>query len=394
MLRVNRPHLAARAPVLALALACAACAVPTPRVVQPDLAPAEPVPADAEPWWAAAGDPALAHVIAQGLAHDPALACSAWQLQADAAQADARRRHLGGRLAGVFGHRPVAEGLPPGAYAHAALVNRRAATMAEAYFAVRLAQARLAGRRTALAPWQDNAEIARFRREAGLVSAIDGALGGVMVDLDADAVTQAEAELASAVAHLAQETGLTPEAALALMGDGRPQDGRSQDGRSHDVRPLPDLPDAAPRRAALMALRQQQAQAVVAGKATVDEARAALASATAASNAEIDSAAKALAAARALTEGSARTLAQAERTVRDARAGYRAGVETFATLYVAEASALAAAEADATARARLARAQVRLWAAQGLGWVPADLAPAAPDQAPAQCPVAQPAWAP
>jgi outer membrane protein TolC len=305
--------------------------VPTPRVVQPDLALAEPVPADAAPWWAVAGDPVLATMIAQGLAHDPALACSAWQLQADAAQANARRRHLGGRLAGLLGHSQVAEGLAPGAYAHAALVNRRAATMAEAYLAVRLAQARLAGRRAAVVPWQDNAEIARFRREAGLVSAIDGALGGVMVDLDADAVNQAQAELA---------------------------------------------------------------QAVVAGKVTVDEARAALASATAAGNEDIDSAAKALAAARVLAEGSARTLAQAERTVRDARAGYRAGVETFATLYVAEASALAAAEADATARAGLARAQVRLWAARGLGWIAADLAPAAPDQAPAKCPAVQSAWAP
>ncbi|WP_237741128.1 hypothetical protein, partial [Novosphingobium sp. B-7] len=59
----------------------------------------------------------------------------------------------------------VADGVAPGVYAHAALVNRRAAAMAEAYLAVRLAQARLAARRSAVAPWQDNTEIARFRRE-------------------------------------------------------------------------------------------------------------------------------------------------------------------------------------------------------------------------------------
>jgi outer membrane protein TolC len=75
--------------------------------------------------------------------------------------------------------------------------------------------------------------------------------------------------------------------------------------------------------------------------------------------------------------------------VRDARAGYRAGAEPFATLYVAEASALAASEADASARTGLARAQIRLWTAQGLGWTLADLAPAAPAQAPSRCP-AQP----
>lgn len=377
MLRVKPSNLAGRVTALALAFSCAACAVSTPRVVEPDLPPVESAQADAAPWWTAAGDPVLAQVVAQGLAHDPVLACSAWHLHDDAARADARRRHLGGRLAGLLSKERVADGPPAGAYAHAALVNTRAAAMAEAYLAVRLAQARLAARRSAVAPWQDNAEIARFRREAGLVSAIDGALGGVMVDLDADAVTQAQTELSQALARLAQETGLSAEALPALLGDGAA------------VPALADIPDAAPRRAALLALRQQQGQAVVEGKASLDEARAALASATAAGAEEIDSATKALAAAQALVAASARTLAQADRTVRDARAGYRAGTETFATLYVAEASALAAAEADAAARSGLARAHVRLWAAQGLGWTSADLAPAAPGEGPARCP-AQP----
>ncbi|KPF56507.1 hypothetical protein IP65_01535 [Novosphingobium sp. AAP1] len=358
---------------LALALACAACAVPAPRVVDPGLAPADDVRADATPWWTQAGDPVLAQVIAQGLAHDARLACDAWQLQAQADRLAARRRHLGGRLTGLMAAERVADGVAPGAYAHAALVNRRAAAMAEAYLAVRLAQARLAARRSAAAPWQDNTEIARFRREAGLVSAIDGALGGVMVDLDTDAVTQAETDVSQAMAHLAEETGLAGDALVALMGQGGA------------VPTLNDMAAPDTRRAGVMLVRQEQGQAVVAGTTSVDQARAALASATAANAEDMDSAAKALEAARQLAQASARTLAQADRTVRDARAGYRAGAEPFATLYVAEASALAAGEADATARAGLARAQVRLWTAHGLGWTAADLAPAAPAQAPSQC---------
>lgn len=377
MLRVNPTSLAGKVTVLALALSCAACAAPAVRVAEPDLAPIEGTRADATPWWEQAGDPVLAQVIAQGLAHDPALACQAWTLHADADRATARRRQLGGRMAGLFGKVPVLQGPPATAYAHAALVNRRAAAIGEAYLAVRLAQARLVARNAAVAPWKDNTDIARFRREAGLVSAIDSALGGVMVDLDADAVTQAQAEVALALTRLAEQTGIDTDALVTLLGEGGP------------VPALADIAAPEPRRAGLMVVRQEQGQAVLAGKATLEQARAALASATAASNIDIDSATKALAAAHELVEASARTLTQADRTVRDARAGYRAGAEPFATLYVAEASALAASEADASARTGLARAQIRLWTAQGLGWTLADLAPAAPAQAPSRCP-AQP----
>jgi len=366
-----------KAAVLALTLACAACVSTAPRVSDPGLPAVDEGEADPAPWWSKAGDPVLAQVIGQGLAHDAALVCSAWQLQGDAARMDAHRRHLGGRLASLMKKPAVPQGPAAGAYSHADLVNSRAADMAGAYLGVRLAQARLAARRAAVAPWQDNTEIARFRREAGLVSAIDSSLGGVMVDLDADAVAQAQADVNQQIARLASQTGLAADALAALVGEGG------------GVPTLSDLAAQPPRRAALMALRQQQAQAVLDGRTSADDARVALDNARTASDQAIDRAAKTLAMARDRVEASARSLAQAERTVRDARSGYRAGAETFATLYVAEASALAAAEADAAARASLAQAQVQLWAAQGLGWTTADLALPTSAQAASPCP-AQP----
>jgi hypothetical protein len=187
--------------------------------------------------------------------------------------------------------RPVRQGAgaarpPASAYAYAALVNRRAAAIGEAYLAVRLAQARLVARNAAVAPWKDNTDIARASPRGQPVSAIDSALGGVMVDLDADAVTQAQAEVALAFTRLAEQTGLDADALVTLLGEGGP------------VPALTDIAAPEPRRAGLMVVRQEQGQAVLAGKATLEQARAALASATAASNIDIDSATKALAAAR------------------------------------------------------------------------------------------------
>ncbi|MDK4805299.1 MAG: hypothetical protein OC190_02005 [Novosphingobium aromaticivorans] len=362
-------------------LACAACAAPGVRPVELGLspiegggiegAPTEGKQADAAPWWRLAGDPVLEKLLDEGLAHDQALACDAHRLAK--AEAAARRRHPGSEIIHLFRPLRVPAGASAQAYAHAALVNRRAAAMAQAYLDARLAQARLTARREAIAPWRDNAEIARFRREAGLVSAIDGALGGVMVDLDDKALASAETAFAAAVVHLAGETGLAQDAVMAALVPA--SDAKEQHTDAIPVfAPLAQtLAQTAPRRAALMAQRQSLSLAVLRHKTTAQQARAALASASAASAETIDSAAKALDAARALSDGSARTLDQAQRTVRDARLGYRAGSETFATLYVAEASALAAREADARARHALALAHVRLWTAQALGWSPADL---------------------
>lgn len=361
-------------------LACAACAAPGVRPVELGLSPiegggiegtpTEGKQADAAPWWRLAGDPVLEKLLDEGLAHDQALACDAHRLAK--AEAAARRRHPGSEIIHLFRPLRVPAGASAQAYAHAALVNRRAAAMAQAYLDARLAQARLTARREAIAPWRDNAEIARFRREAGLVSAIDGALGGVMVDLDDKALASAETAFAAAVVHLAGETGLAQDAVMAALVPA--SDAKEQ--HTDAIPALAPLAQSAPRRAALMAQRQSLSLAVLRHKTTGQQARAALASAGAASAETIDSAAKALDAARALSDGSARTLDQAQRTVRDARLSYRAGSETFATLYVAEASALAAREADAGARHALALAHVRLWTAQGLGWSPADLTPA------------------
>jgi outer membrane protein TolC len=367
----------ARIPVLAFALACGGCAAAP--VVPPDLAAGNPAvedaPQEAATWWARAGEPVLARLVREGLAHDTALACDAISLaeadKRDAARAkrlSMRRLFAARRAAGEAVTAPVH-------YAHAALANRRAGAIAEAYIAARLAQARLVMRREAVAPWQDNAEIARFRREAGLVSAIDGSLAGVMVDLDADAVTAAETAFAQAAARLATATGLGDDTIAAAL---------AEPPTLPASLALPDAP--APRPVGVLARRQEQAAALARQATTEDAARAALASATAMSAQDIDSATRAVEAARALADTATRTLAQAERAARDARAGYRAGTELFATLYVAEAAAEAAREAAAQAQAGLARAQVQAWTAKGLGWRAEDLTPKPPETAPAICP--------
>lgn len=370
---------AGKATAMALVVACAGCAAPAVRHVELDLGPIEGARVDAPAWWHAAGDPVLVSLLDDTLPRDRALACDAFALDAAQARETARRRRIGGRLASLGKARRAPEGPAAGYYAHAALANRRAATIAEAYLDVRLAQVRLAARQAALAPWQDNAEIARFRREAGLVSATDGSMAGVMVDLDRGAISEAEDLLARATEHLAGETGLPAEALQT----------RLSDATMPVVPVLVDpVPPPEPRRAGLMALRQAQAQAVLDHRTSADAARAALASATAASDVDVASAAKAVDAARALADARHRTLAQAERAARDARSAYRAGGETFAMVYVAEAAALAAREAAAQAEAGLARARVRLWTAQGLGWTLADLAPAPIAPPPATCPLA------
>ncbi len=308
----------------------------------------------------------LARFVGQGLAHDPHLTCAPSTGRARAAA----------RLAA--------------AYDDADRRAHRAATVALAYVEARRWQERLGLQLAALPPLRDNAEIAQFRREAGLVSAIDGELGAVMAGLDQVAVDDARARLAQAVADLARLTDLSPGEAAAWLGD---------QGRAPDLNLNPSAPtdDAAMPRADLMALEQRlgaglrrhhvkqpaidkalaQPQAKDAPATPLSEAIAAYRQAKAQAQAEVRAAQATIAEAKARDVDLAKVETLADRAQSDARAGYLAGVETFAHLYVAEAAALSARLARAEARAVAAQGDIDLWTAQGLGWSSADLAPAA-----------------
>jgi outer membrane protein TolC len=323
-------------------------------------------PQTASVWWRAAGDPVLARFVEQGLAHDPKLNCASVTVRAAAAARSAA------------------------AYDYADRRAHKAATVGLAYVEARRWQERLGLQQAALAPLRDNAEIAQFRREAGLVSAIDGEMGGVMAALDQVAVDTARARLTDAVAALARLTDLSPEQVAAWLGD---------QGQAPDLSLTPPAPagDAAMPRADLMALEQRlgaallrhhvkqaaidkalaQPQAKATPATPLAEAIAAYRHARAQAQTETREAQATIAEAEARNADLANVETLADRAQSDARAGYRAGVETFDKLYVAEAAALSARLARAEARAVAAQGNIDLWTAQGLGWSSADLTLAA-----------------
>ncbi len=391
--------LKAPAPValMALVLGLAGCATLPPGSAGLRLEPAAIAPAQAASvWWRAAGDPVLARFVEQGLAHDPQLNCATVTVRAGAMGVRGWRLP---RPVDPWAGRARAAARSAAAYEYADRRAHRAATVALAYVEARRWQERLGLQQAALAPLRDNAEIAQFRREAGLVSAIDGELGGVMAALDQVAVDAARARLTKAVAALARLTDLSPEQVAAWLGD---------QGQAPDLNltPLAPTGDAALPRADLMALEQRlgadllrhhvkqaaidkalaQPRAKAAPATPLAEAIAAYRRARAQAETEIRQAQATMAKAEARGVDLADVETLADRAQSDARAGYRAGVETFAKLYVAEAAALSARLARAEARADAAQGGVQLWTAQGLGWSSADLAPAAaPPAAGSRC---------
>lgn len=283
------------------------------------------------------------------------------------------------------------------AYEYADDRAQKSAKIALAYVETRRWQERLGLQRAAMAPLRDNIEIAQFRRDAGLVSAIDGEMGGVMAGLDQAALEAARGRLAEAIAHLAQLTDLSPEQVATSLGE---------QGRAPDLvlNPLAPAGDEATARADLKALEQRLEVGLLRHHlkhTAIDKALArpradpALPKPLAqALDTYRDARAKAEAAIRqaraVLAEAKIRDVdladieTLADRGLSDARQGYRAGVETFPYLYVAETAALAAHLARADARASKATASIHLWTAQGLGWSSVDLSPSAAPQ-PAAC---------
>lgn len=367
---------------LVLVAACAGCSsVGGHHGAHLHLAPPPPDTADHaaidQPWWKEAGDPLLAQLIEQGLAHDPALACQAHALARRNTIATAHS--IKARLNRMVAPRDGAAMRLSDAYDLAQIRSRRAANIALAYIEARRWQARIALRAQALAPLRDNAEIARFRREAGLVAALDGDMADVMTRLETTNVDTARGALAEAIARLSTLTGALPEDLRVLLGpDGTPPMFTATPG-GEDVSHRADLLALEIRLTADLARHRITQDAIDAQLKAPDTATPAITrwiKAQKQASAEWHEAAEALTTATTRLAPLARTQALADRAAGDARLAYRNGAGSFATLYVAEAAALAGRERRVDTQAALAGATVALWSAQGQGWQPSDLKPA------------------
>ncbi|WDF71716.1 hypothetical protein [Novosphingobium sp. KACC 22771] len=174
--------------VPALLLACAAC---TPQAGLAPQPPAEASPQGA--WWHQSGDALLDEMVAQALGAMPPV-CAAPQ------------SGIRGGIRAVL-HHQSAQKRHAQEQERAAARLQKAEAVARAYLRLRSWGDRLAARHAMLAPWADNAEIARFRREAGLVPALDEDMAGVMVGLNGQDEETARAGFERALADLAALTG-------------------------------------------------------------------------------------------------------------------------------------------------------------------------------------------
>ncbi|MFD1958489.1 RND transporter [Novosphingobium panipatense] len=207
-------------------LACAGCASqggrPVSAPVEQDAsAAAHPAIAAAAPWWREAGDPVLATLVQQGLDQSPEVACrigALRQFDQETAQ-DAQR--LGTRLSKLLGARSR-EDIPRLRDAKVERVAserlRVARRIALAYIEVRRLQQDAALRSSLIAQYKDNAQVARFRREAGLVPAIDGSLARSQDEAMAGELGIAQGRSSHAIAELARLVGDRPEALAGKLG--------------------------------------------------------------------------------------------------------------------------------------------------------------------------------
>ncbi|PZQ55336.1 MAG: TolC family protein [Novosphingobium pentaromativorans] len=379
-------------PFLVGALACALAGCATTAAPEADaslvIAPPVEAPADGD-WWKTAGDPLLANLVERGIAADNDLACRAARLHEQEETDAAASRRLAGKVRALVGKDQAPErdaARMAWAYAYAQARADRATEVALAYVQVRRLQQILTLRTGRLDQFRDNAVIAEFRRQAGLVTAIDGGLGNSIAGVvDAD-VSATRSRFDAARAALAAMTGMTDNDLLTALGE---------KAEVPVISPgAPPAADAPLRRADLLALSSRLESSLAHAKVTqaeLDAARAAptdettapalrdalqkLEKAETGARAEMSSMRQSLAALDARQSAIDETAAQAKRAVSDARASYKAGFGDFATLYVAEAAALAADEARVNLKADRAAAIVRLYKMEGGGWSAADLNP-------------------
>ncbi|VDY03368.1 conserved protein of unknown function [Thiomonas sp. Bio17B3] len=270
------------------------------------------------PWWTEVDDPLLARLIDHGLAADPLLVREARVL----ADLQARSQQWRFRLARWVGR--MLQQMPDSPEVQAVRLadarQRKAARIARGYVEVRRLQWNLALRQAFQDRFHDDADFARWRYEAGLVSGVDSGLAASLIGTNASALADTRARLAAAEATLARRAAVAPWQLGLWIADGAQVPWLDADG---------------------------------AAAAACDDAQAAGLRA-------------ALAEARAREAALPELERDAERTADDARAAYRLGTGDFATLYVAQTAQLSVREARIDTRARLARAAIDLWTDVGL----------------------------
>lgn len=400
----GRAPLATTTLSLACALALSACAGSTPRATSASsLAPAstQPLPDEAAAayWWRSAGDPILAHLVEAGLLNDRSLACQALALNRANDRAHAHARHITTKIGRIFDTRGTdvaAAEEAARAYRYADHRAALAARIALAYIETRRLQETLVARTSALDASIDNAEIAAFRREAGLVSGVDTGLADSALAAGQDDTEAVHSRYAESRDALARLVGMPSEDLQDLLGE---------------AGTVPDLGAAPPpettsadiaHRADLLALERSLIAHLIETKVSqdqLDDALAEMRGKSAAPAIDPDPARAAIGQWRKSHDEALEELAKdrdrlaistqrqtdleaaigkARETVKDARLAYRTGTGDFAALYVAEEATRKLEESRISARAERAVASVRNWTDQGLGWTDADLTPPPP----------------
>ncbi len=310
---------------------CAAPRAPVEHCLPAARAGAELAPAP--DWWSRAGDPVLARLIDSALAQDAPLHRQAAALSAARARSARWSWRFREWLGSLLGYSPP--DLRARALQLAQARQRKAEAVALAYLRLRRLQALLELRQQFQDQFRDNADIARWRREAGLASAVDGGLAQSMLGVNASALDTQRERLSVAVAELARSCGMAADRLGDLLDDG----------------------------AGVPRLTAPPAESLPPGQASTALRLAALGRVAA-------------------REAALRDVErQALRNAADARAAYRLGTGDFAAVYAAESSALAARESAVGLRADAADAVVRLWAL----WNRGQLAIAAGSAAVPEC---------
>lgn len=338
-------------------------------------------------WWQKAGDPVLAAVIENGLARDPALICEAHALRLAADRARGHGERIDVRISRLFGNNGAEEAEArhlAALYRYADHRAARAAEIATAYIEARRLQEVLFIRENLQAQYADNAEIAGFRREAGLVSGIDTGLADSFLGLGASGLQLFRTRLEEARSTLSRLTSIEEARVLELLGNqGRVPDIAIDAGGLEEI-DLAERPD-------LLALHYRLSAKVIGkggsplsahvdkqadgppGDSSREQERALYKDAWAKAHTDVERARRAANAAAARQVDLSKSMVIARRTAEDARLAYRNGTETFATLFVAEAALLAVEEEHVAARAELAVATIQSWRDRGGGWSAADL---------------------
>lgn len=282
-------------------------------------------------WWSRAGDPMLARLVEHALASDARLRQDAQALAAEQARSHEWQYRVVQWVAHALHETPKPTDTLLLRLHESRL--RKAERVARAYVRVRRLQSMLALRQRFQDQFHDDADLAGWRHEAGLVSGVDTGLAATLVGVNANALDATRARLAEATAALARRGGLSATRLGSMLDDGARM--------PRFALPAPPTPC------------QDATSRPQPGLADVER--------------------------------------DAERTARDARAAYQLGTADFATLYVAETAVLHAREARVVEQARQDLAAVDAWSDDALRRLrgqaprPAAVAPPAPGAARGAC---------